>query len=152
MTDHGAEAGAPARLRNLASWQANRVSILGARFTATRMPLEARSDFAVLAALEEYGDLSQAELGRRLGLDRNNVNGIVTRLEDQAHIGRHTDPSDRRRNIVALTEAGRQHLHELGALATDVQDQLLAALDPDERDQLRRLLAKVLAAHPPQPA
>ena len=152
MTDHGADVGAPALLRSLASWQTGRVSTLGARFTATRMPLEARSDFAVLAALQEYGELSQAEIGRRLGLDRNNVNAIVTRLEHHGHIERRTDPADRRRNIVAATEAGLQHLHELHTLALDVQDRLLAALDPDERRQLTMLLEKILTSHPAQPA
>ncbi len=148
MTDPGA----PALLRNLASWQTGRVSTLGARFTAARMPLEARSDFAVLAALQEYGELSQAELGRRLGLDRNNVNGIVTRLEANGHIERRTDPVDRRRNIVAVTAAGSQHLRDLNALALAVQEELLFALDPDERLQLRVLLEKVLISHPAQPA
>ncbi|GIM89859.1 MarR family winged helix-turn-helix transcriptional regulator [Paractinoplanes toevensis] len=148
MTDPGA----PALLRNLASWQAGRVSTLGARFTAARMPLEARSDFAVLATLREYGELSQTELGRRLGLDRNNVNGIVTRLENNGHVERRTDPADRRRNIVASTAAGLQHLDDLHALALDVQNELLVALDPDERHQLRVLLEKVLTSHPAQPA
>ncbi|GAA2913508.1 hypothetical protein Acy02nite_69790 [Actinoplanes cyaneus] len=148
MTDPGA----PVRLRKLASWQTGRVSTLGARLTAARMPLESRSDFAVLAALEEYGELSQAEIGRRLGLDRNNVNGIVTRLDDHGHIERRTDPADRRRNIVAATEAGLRHLRELDALAQQVQDELLAALDADEREQLRLLLEKTLTGHPAQPA
>jgi len=148
MTDPGA----PALLRNLASWQTGRVSTIGARLTAARMPLEARSDFAVLAALQEYGVLSQAELGRRLGLDRNNVNGIVTRLETDGHIERRTDPADRRRNIVAVTAAGLRYLNDLHALATDVQNELLADLDPDERHQLRALLEKVLSSHPAQPA
>ncbi|WP_297600942.1 MarR family transcriptional regulator [Mycobacterium sp.] len=148
MTDPGA----PALLRNLASWQTGRVSTLGARFTAARMPLEARSDFAVLAALQEYGELSQAELGRRLGLDRNNINGIVTRLETNGHIERRTDPADRRRNIVAVTAAGSLHLRDLNTLALAVQDELLCALEPDERHQLRVLLEKVLTSHPAQPA
>jgi DNA-binding MarR family transcriptional regulator len=142
----------PALLRDLASWQASRVSTLGARLTAARMPLETRADFAVLAALDEYGDLSQAEIGRRLGLDRNNVNGIVTRLERDHRLKRQTDPADRRRNIVTLTDGGRQHLAELHALATDVQNELLSALTPAEREDLRSLLEKVLTSHPAQPA
>lgn len=142
----------PALLRSLASWQASRVATLGARFTASRMPLEARSDFAVLAALDEYGELSQAEIGRRLGLDRNNVNGIVTRLERDHRVKRQTDPADRRRNIVALTEEGLRLLHELHSLATGVQDNLLAALDAAEREHLRALLEKILLSHPSQPA
>src|ERR1700733_11003010 len=97
----------PARLRGLASWQASKVSTLGARLTARRMPLGARADFAVLAALEEYGPLSQAEIGRRLGLDRNDVNGILNRLQTGHLVDRQPDPADRRRNVVTLTDAGR---------------------------------------------
>src|ERR1700761_4208847 len=142
----------PARLRGLASWQANKVSILGARMTARHMPLTARSDFAVLAALEEYGSLSQADLGRRLGLDRNEVSGIVTRLEHDSRGDRQVDPANRRRNLVTLTVAGQRHLQEIQRHADAAQDELLAGLDAAERRQLNALLAKLLGGHKPQPA
>jgi DNA-binding MarR family transcriptional regulator len=142
----------PARLRGLTSWQASKVSTLGARLTARRMPLGARSDFAVMAALEEYGPLSQAEIGRRLGLDRNDVNGIVNRLESGDLVDRQADPADRRRNVVTLTATGRRHLDELQQHADAVQDELLAGLDAAERRQLHSLLAKLLDSHKPQPA
>ncbi|HEY1822864.1 MAG TPA: MarR family transcriptional regulator [Trebonia sp.] len=142
----------PARLRRLTSWQASKVSTLGARMTARHMPLTARSEFAVLAALEEYGALSQAGLGRRLGLDRNEVSGIVTRLEHDHHVDRQADPSDRRRNVVTLTAAGRRRLEEIQQHADAAQDELLAGLDAAERRQLRALLAKLLDGHRPQPA
>lgn len=116
------------------------------------MPLEARSDFAVLASLVEHGPLSQTDLGRALGLDRANVNGIVTRLEGGGAISRTTDPSDRRRNVVRVTDAGRARLAALQEHATAVQGRLLAELDEIERRELVRLLDKVLAGHPVQPA
>src|ERR1700759_1010783 len=103
----------PARLRGLASWEANKVSILGARMTARHMPLTARGEFAVLAALEEYGALSQADLGRLLGRDRNEVRGIVTRLEHGGGVDRRADPDDRRRNVVTLTAAGQRQLEDM---------------------------------------
>jgi MarR family transcriptional regulator, lower aerobic nicotinate degradation pathway regulator len=142
----------PARLRGLASWQASRTATLGARLTSRRMPLGARADFAVLAALEEYGPLSQADIGRRLGLDRNDVNGVLNRLQAGHLIDRQPDPADRRRNVISLTENGHRHLGELQQHADAVQDELLAGLDAAERRQLQFLLAKVLAGHPPQPA
>ena len=142
----------PARLRALASWQASRVSTLGARLTAQRMPLAARSDFAVLAALEEYGPLSQADLGRRLGLDRNDVNGIVNRLQDGGRIDRRADPDDRRRNVVTLSSEGRAYLEEIQEHADAVQDELLTGLDASERRDLRLLLEKLLNGHSPQPS
>ncbi|MFJ5306852.1 MarR family winged helix-turn-helix transcriptional regulator [Streptomyces sp. NPDC088350] len=149
-TDHASRP--PARLRELASWQAGKVSTLGARLTAQRMPLGARADFAVLAALEEYGALSQAEIGRRLGLDRNDVSGIVNRLEGCHRVDRQADPANRRRNAVTLTATGRRHLDELQQHADAVQAELLAGLDAAERRQLHSLLAKVLDSHQPQPA
>ncbi|WP_435134763.1 MarR family winged helix-turn-helix transcriptional regulator [Actinacidiphila sp. bgisy144] len=152
MTDTDTAPRPPARLRGLASWQANKASTLGARLTAQRMPLRARSDFAVLAALEEYGPLSQADIGRRLGLDRNDVSGVLDRLESQHQADRHPDPGNRRRNVVTLTAAGRQRLEELQRHADAVQDELLAGLDPAEREQLHFLLAKLLDSHTPQPA
>lgn len=142
----------PARLRALTSWQVSKVSVLGARMTARHMPLTARADFAVLAALAEYGELSQADLGRRLGLDRNEVSGIVTRLEHGHHVDRHVDPANRRRNVVTLTAAGMRHLDEIQRHADAAQDELLAGLSPDERRQLNKLLAKLLTSHKPQPA
>ncbi|UFS57540.1 MarR family winged helix-turn-helix transcriptional regulator [Subtercola endophyticus] len=142
----------PTRLRDLAQWQVSKVSTLGARLTATRMPLHGRADFAILAALDEYGALSQAELGRRLGLDRNDVNGVINRLASAHQVVRKTDPTDRRRNIITLTAAGAVYLAELEAHADDVQHELLHALDDDEQRQLRDLLAKLLAGHTPQPA
>ena len=142
----------PLRLRRLVSWQASKVSTVGARLTARRMALGERTEFAVLAALEEGGQLSQAELGRRLGLDRNDVNGVLNRLQERQAIDREPDRADRRRNVVTLSASGRQHLWHLQEHANAVQDELLAGLDDSERQHLQLLLDKVLRHHPGQPA
>src|ERR1700761_4588981 len=152
MVDGGQVWRPAARRQEPLSWQASKVSTLGARLFARTMPLGARADFAVLAALEEYGPLSQAGIGRRLGLDRNDVNGILGRLEQHDQIERRPDPADRRRNIVTMTGAGQRRLDELQQYADTVQEELLASLDAAERRDLQALLAKVLGSHPPQPA
>ncbi|KQV06865.1 hypothetical protein ASC63_05705 [Leifsonia sp. Root112D2] len=139
-------------MRALISWQANRVNILGSRLTGTRMPATGRADFAVLAALEERGPISQADLGRQLGLDRNTINGIVTRLDDGGQIQRATDATDRRRNTVAITPLGRRYLDELQAATDTVQAELAAPLTAAEVAQLQTLLGKILDAHPGLPA
>ena len=128
------------------------MSILGGADDRAAHPFTVRSDFAVLAALEEYGALSQAGIGRRLGLDRNDVHGILNRLESHGQAARQPDPADRRRNVVRLTDTGRRYLGELQEHADAVQDELLAGLDGAERRQLQSLLAKLLDGHPPQPA
>ncbi len=136
----------------LAQWKVGKIATLGARFTAQRLPLTGRSDYAVLSALAEYGDLSQADLGRHLVLDRNDVNAILNRLQDAVFIDRHPTPSDRRIKLVAITDAGTSHFAELQMLANDVQNELLKALDDNERQQLHVLLDKVLGIHGPPPS
>ncbi len=54
---------------------------------------------------------------------------------------------DRRTNALALTAAGRGALTRARRAAGEHADELLAALDADEREQLTRLLRRVAAAH-----
>ena len=120
---------------------------LGARLTARHMPLTARAEFTVLASLEEYGPLSQADIGRRLGLDRNEVSSTVARLADEGHVDRRPNPTDRRRNVVTLTAAGSRRLAEIQAYADAAQAEPLAGLNAGERSALAALLAKLLDSH-----
>lgn len=152
MTHDGSTPRPPARLRALASWQTNKVATIGARLTAPLMPRGGRASFAVLAALDEYGLLSQAELGRRLGLDRNDVHTVLADLHAQEHVERQTDQTDRRRNVIRITDRGRTHLADLQRHADTVQAELLHALTARERDTLQRLLDKVLDSHGAQSA
>ena len=142
----------PSRLRALVAWQVNRVATLAARLTTQRMSPGGRADYAVLAALEEYGPLSQADIGRRLGLDRNDVNAIMSRLEGGGLVTRRADPANRSRNIVRRTAAGSRRLRQLQDHADAVQRDLLAGLSAEESATLQALLTKVLDTHGPQSA
>lgn len=100
--------------------------------------------YAVLAALDEFGPASQALLSRRSRIYRSDLVAVLNELSDQGHIERITDTRDQRRNVITLTARGSKHLQRLDLLVTQVQDDLLAALLPDERVQLNALLARVL--------
>lgn len=142
----------PAALRMLVSWQAGRLATIAARINSQQLDSPSRSDFAVLACLSEYGDLSQADLGRTLGIDRNNINGICSRLQQQGHIQRRIDPHDRRRNIVTITASGTTRFVALETTAQAVQAELLTSLTAHETNTLSALLDKALGGHPSQPA
>jgi DNA-binding MarR family transcriptional regulator len=138
----------PHRLRRLPTWLVNQVGLRATRLTASALgSTTVRSDFAVLAALEEFGPLSQTELGRRLGMDRSDVVAVLDRLQADGRVERTSDALDRRRNTVVLTGAGRAHLDDLGTHLDDVQDDLLAPLTRAERAQLSTLLERVLDHH-----
>ena len=141
---------APARLRELTSWLLGQASSVAHQLVADRLAAAAahRYHFSMLTALEESGQSSQAELGRRCGLDRSDVAAVVAELTARGLVEREPDPLDRRRNTVRLTDAGRRHLRALDRAVDDAQDELLAPLADDERQELVRLLTRLVERSP----
>ena len=105
--------------------------------------------YRLLAALAESGPASQAELGRRSSIDRSDVVASVNELAGAGFVERTADPADRRRNVVTMTPAGTEQLRRLDGVLADIQDELLAPLSAGERDQLTRLLVRLLDHHAP---
>jgi len=136
----------PTRLRGLASWLLGQAALRAQRLGTDRFAAADahRSFYAVLCALDEYGPASQIELGRRCGFDRSDVVAIVNDLVAGKLVERRGDPSDRRRNIITLTPAGRRRLHKLDRVADGIQDELLAPLSVRERKQLTSLLTRIV--------
>ncbi len=69
--------------------------------------------FRLLAALDQYGASSQAELGRHTGIDRSDVVATLNDLVAGGLARREPDPVDRRRNIVKITRRGQTTLAHL---------------------------------------
>ena len=57
------------------------------------------------------------------------------------------DPADRRRNVIGATDAGADEARRMGATLERVQADLLAPLSSTEREQLTRLLTRLLQHH-----
>ncbi|TQM78042.1 DNA-binding MarR family transcriptional regulator [Saccharothrix saharensis] len=141
--------GAPQRLRGTTSW------LLGQTTThAHRLVSEAlgavgarRYHYSLLAALDEFGPASQADLGRRGGLDRSDVVATLNELEGKGFVERRPDPGDKRRNIVTITPAGMAHLRHLDRVLGQAHESLLAPLSAAEREELARMLNAVLEHH-----
>ena len=99
--------------------------------------------FRLLAALEQYGPASQADLGRHSSVDRSDVVATLNDLVASGLAQRAADPGDRRRNIITMTRRGARALARLDAVLDDVQTAVLAPLTPNERKSFVRLLAKL---------
>lgn len=99
--------------------------------------------FRLLAALDQHGPSSQAELGRHTGIDRSDVVATLNDLVAGGLVSREPDTVDRRRNVVTITTRGVGALERLDAVLDDVQDAVLAPLTPNERKTFIRLLAKL---------
>lgn len=140
----------PERLRRLPSRLINQLALSANRLVDRTLATERarRYHYALLASLEEFGPASQADLGRRTGIDRSDVVAALNELAERALVERSPDPSDRRRNIVSITMPGRQHLDRLDGLLTGAQDELLAPLSAGERRQLIELITRIVEHRP----
>ncbi|HST81107.1 MAG TPA: MarR family winged helix-turn-helix transcriptional regulator [Kineosporiaceae bacterium] len=149
-----ADSRTPSRLRSTPSWLITHLAKQVGQLQAAAFADGEwrRYHYALLAALEEFGPASQAALGRRCQIDRSYVVEAINELSDQGLVVRVADPTDRRRNTITITEAGAQRLHQLGETLDEVQDSLLAALSPEERGHLVRLLTRALEHHTHPPA
>lgn len=140
----------PARLRGLATWLLGQTSTQGHRLIGERMHaagVSSRSYYSLLVALAESGPTSQADLGRRIGLDRSDVTAAVTDLEERGYLERTPDPADRRRNLVHITDSGQEFQAKLDKEIEAAQAELLAPLSPAEREALMDMLSRVVEHH-----
>lgn len=103
--------------------------------------------YRLLATLEEFGPASQATLGRRSGIHLSDMVATINDLAERELVERAPDASDRRRNIISLTTAGKRQLRRLEKQLTHIQDELLAPLSPEERQRLTELLSRLLNHH-----
>ena len=143
---HESEYDPPQRLQRLPSWLAAQVARRAQRLVEEALAEEGarRPHFTVLTSLAEQGSASQADLGRRLWIDRSDLHAILNELESNGLIARVRDETDRRRNVVALTRAGRTALARLDKRIDAAQEALLTSLSATERRELRRLLERVV--------
>jgi DNA-binding MarR family transcriptional regulator len=113
------------------------------RTTESMLGMSQRRYLALNYVAEPDG-ISQQQLGEILCMDANNTVLLLNELEDDGLVRRERDPSDRRRHIVRLTESGSQAFSAAQRNRESLEDEVLTALSPEERETLHQLLAKAL--------
>jgi MarR family transcriptional regulator, lower aerobic nicotinate degradation pathway regulator len=139
---------APQRLQRLPSWLLSASALVGDRLVNEALATEGvrKYHFRVLVALSDDGPLSQAELGRRLAIDRSDMAAVAAELEQRALLERTRDDRDRRRNVVTITPAGEAALTRMDEAIDHAQTRLLAPLSSAEQRQLSELLGRLIDA------
>jgi MarR family transcriptional regulator, lower aerobic nicotinate degradation pathway regulator len=137
----------PDRVNDRPTWLLSRVFARSAALLAAGF--EAHGDglrgyhFRLLAALEQWGPESQADLSRDTGIDRSDVTAALNELESRGYVERMVDPGNKRRNIVTLTPEGTGALLRLDAVLEEIQEAVLAPLTAAQRRQLINLLSRL---------
>jgi DNA-binding MarR family transcriptional regulator len=102
-----------------------------------------------LSYLADHDGAPQQELTDVLCMDAKNVVLLLNELEDGGHLVRRRDSDDRRRHRVYITSVGRQALERAARALEDVEDDVLHALDADERATLRELVTRAVRGAEP---
>lgn len=97
----------------------------------------------LLLLLLELGEVSHAELSRRLCVDGATVTRLVKHLEADAALNRRLDPTDNRFTLVSLTESGKQTAIELHEARRQFQRRLLTGVNREEQKTVIRVLEQV---------
>jgi len=102
----------------------------------------ARYEALVLLSFSRQGSLPMSKIGQRLMVHPTSATNIVQRLVGQGLVERGRNPADGRGMLATITPTGRTVVDAAtkDLVATGFS---LAALTPDEHDQLFALLAKV---------
>jgi DNA-binding MarR family transcriptional regulator len=104
--------------------------------------------YVALTYLQHMPGVGQRQLGDLLMLDANNCVLLLNDIEEAGWAERRRDPDDRRRHIVEITESGRVALFNAERALDGLEDEVLGALSPDERETLHDLLGRAMAEQP----
>ncbi len=106
-------------------------------------------NMVVLAYLRDHPGVSQQALTEDLSMDSNTGVLVLNDLEDLDYAERRRDPTDRRRHLVDITDAGLEALEKAESAQGSIEDEILGGLSASERSELRRLLVRALEDHEP---
>lgn len=121
-----------AQQHHLASWAA----VLSGDLTSVQ--------FAALVVLSKNPGMGQKELAAALDIDASTATDLSSRMLKAELISRSTHHKDARRYQLSLTELGQSELARLTPSVVEVQKELAKNLTPQELDQLKLLLLKLL--------
>ena len=100
--------------------------------------------YAVLLALAGRATRSQQELAEIVDVSRTTVSNLAGQLSGQGLVTRVRNPADRRSYLLTRTAEGAAAARRWRRHAEDVEDAITAGFDVEERDALRRLLARLV--------
>ncbi len=102
--------------------------------------------YAVLVTVAAHEGLSQTGLVERTGIDRSTLADIVRRMLKKGLLQRRRTKEDARAYAVKLTEEGRRLVRVAEPVSRRVDDRILEALPPKQRDQFLDDLAIIVEA------
>ncbi|PAF16933.1 MarR family winged helix-turn-helix transcriptional regulator [Terribacillus saccharophilus] len=99
--------------------------------------------YGVLLYIQENPYCSQKEISDKLQIDRTTMVSHIDHLENLGYVERTKNPNDRRSYSLLITEKGNEILSSRWEYLTDIESEVLAPLDQQEKQLLKDFLNKV---------
>lgn len=99
--------------------------------------------WSVLYHLWKEDGLSQQELCNRTYRDKPSITRLVDNLEKQKLVKRQASKTDRRINLVCLTESGKNLQDKTLEIANQTMDEALVGVKREEIETVRKVLHQV---------
>lgn len=120
----------------------SKAAMMGSGFTT-------QEEFIYLINLKAFGAMSKMELIRKNIQDKPVGMQIINRLLKNGWVKQHASKSDKRSQIINITNKGLEALEEQMDKIRTATRIVTADLDPAEKNELIRLLTKLEAFHKP---
>lgn len=88
--------------------------------------------------------VAPSALANTLGMTRGGVSKLVNRLCARSLVVRSNPAGDQRFQQLELTEAGRDLVPQLAALADQNDDEFFGLLEPEQRERMRETLREIV--------
>jgi DNA-binding MarR family transcriptional regulator len=140
--------GLPDALKTYTGFLLNKVGMIAQKQFSARLEslgLTTRM-WGALNVLDAAGAITQHALCKGTGMDPSTMVSTIDELEARGLVERRPHPSDRRAHALHITDAGRETLARGRRIARQAQEELLAPLNEEEREQLRSLLLRLAVA------
>ena len=98
----------------------------------------------VLMALGEEDGQKQTGLSRRTFLDGATITRTLDHLEELDYIARHRDVTDRRAQLVVLTDAGKKAYKRAVKFGTAVNEEATAEMSESEKDRFEGFVHQII--------
>ncbi len=102
--------------------------------------------FILLHLWEQGTDgATPTELGNSLFVTKQNMTGMIDRMERDGYVARHNDPRDRRVSRIRLTDKGKEALRKIEPLKDGWNQKAFGMFSRDEKENMYKMLDRYLS-------
>jgi len=102
----------------------------------------------ILCLLIEEGALSMTKISKAFDVDNSAITSMVDRLEREGFVSREPHPSDRRVNLITITESGIAEVSKAGEIIKETNEKIKEGFSEEEVDVYRRVLQSFFTKFP----